>query len=54
VARLFFSSHGFQTLPELTAPSRADTERQGIPPSEITLAELLRKHGYRTGIFGHR
>jgi arylsulfatase A-like enzyme len=52
VARTFFSTHGWHALPEPRKPSNADMERQGIPPSEITLAELLKKHGYRTGIFG--
>ena len=33
-------------------PRPADIRRQGLPPSEITLAEWLRKFGYRTGIFG--
>jgi arylsulfatase A-like enzyme len=52
VARRFFSTHGWHALAAPTAPSGADMQRQGIPPSEITLAELLRQHGYRTGIFG--
>ena len=51
-ARLLFSSDGFETLASPTAPSSDDLQRQGIPPDEITLAELLRKQGYRTGIFG--
>ena len=52
VARTFFSTHGWHTLAAPTAPTTADMLRQGVPPSELTLAELLRKHGYRTGIFG--
>jgi arylsulfatase A-like enzyme len=52
VARTFFSTHGWHALDAPTAPPAADMERQGLPPSELTLAELLRKHGYQTGIFG--
>ncbi len=52
VARTFFSTHGWHALAAPTAPTAADMERQGIPPSELTLAQLLRAHGYRTGIFG--
>jgi arylsulfatase A-like enzyme len=51
-ARQFFSSHGWSALDELHVPKESDMERQGLPPSEITLAELLRKQGYSTGVFG--
>lgn len=51
-ARTFFSTHGWHALAQPTAPTAADMERQGLPPSEISLAELLKKHGYRTAIFG--
>ena len=30
----------------------ANDSRQGLPLSEITLADLLQKEGYRTGVFG--
>ena len=33
-------------------PRPQDIRRQGLPASEITLAELLRADGYRTGILG--
>lgn len=33
-------------------PSDEDRMRQGLPPSEITLAEVLRHNGYATGIIG--
>jgi arylsulfatase A-like enzyme len=52
VARTFFSSHGWHALDELRVPERTDLERQGLPPSELTLAELLRRRGYATAIFG--
>ncbi len=33
-------------------PRKKDRKRQGIPPSEITLAELFKKHCYSTAIIG--
>ena len=33
-------------------PRQRDIERQGLPPSEITLGELLQSMGYVTGIIG--
>ncbi|MGE0637063.1 MAG: sulfatase-like hydrolase/transferase [Bacteroidia bacterium] len=33
-------------------PSDEDRMRQGLPPSEITLAEVLKVNGYTTGIVG--
>ncbi|MCB9284207.1 MAG: sulfatase-like hydrolase/transferase [Lewinellaceae bacterium] len=33
-------------------PGKAELHKQGLPPSEITLAELLQKAGYATGIIG--
>lgn len=33
-------------------PTDEDRMRQGLPPSEITLAEVLKAHGYHTGIVG--
>jgi arylsulfatase A-like enzyme len=35
-----------------TVPRRRDTLRQGLPPSELTLSELLQGHGYATGMVG--
>ncbi len=52
VAKYFFSAHGWNALDRMIAPPAADVLRQGLPPSELTLAELLKKHGYATGIFG--
>lgn len=52
VAKHFFSSHGWFAVDPPHVPMRRDIERQGLPPGEITLAELLRKAGYATGIFG--
>ncbi len=52
IARRFFSTHGWHALDELRVPKSVDVERQGLPPSEITLAELLKKHGYETAVIG--
>jgi arylsulfatase A-like enzyme len=52
VARRFFSGDGWRALDALEVPRREDRERQGVPPSEAMLSELLVKHGYRTAIAG--
>ncbi len=53
--------YGFKMLPkfkpltplkELEVPTTEDRLRQGLPPSEITLAELLKKYDYSTAIIG--
>ena len=53
--------YGFRMLPkfrplsplkELEVPTTEDRLRQGLPPSEITLAELLKKYDYSTAIIG--
>ena len=53
--------YGFKMLPrfkpltpikELDVPSTEERLRQGLPPSEITLAELLKKYDYSTAIIG--
>jgi arylsulfatase A-like enzyme len=33
-------------------PRMEDRDRQGLPPTEITLAELLQQHGYATAFIG--
>ncbi len=35
-----------------SVPRREDMLRQGLPPSEITLSELVKSNGYHTGLIG--
>jgi arylsulfatase A-like enzyme len=35
-----------------SVPRQEDMDRQGLPPSELTLAELLQSNGYSTGLIG--
>lgn len=51
-AKWLFSNEHWQAIDTLLVPPPAEVVRQGLPPSELTLAELLRKHGYATAIFG--
>lgn len=53
--------YGFKMMPkfkpldpikEHEVPTTEDRLRQGLPPSEITLAELLKKYDYSTAIIG--
>ncbi|MFW5786549.1 MAG: sulfatase-like hydrolase/transferase [bacterium] len=38
--------------PPAPTPRRRDIENQGLPPSEVTLAEVLKARGYRTAAIG--
>ena len=49
---VFAANDGWQGPDALRVPRYEDRERQGIPPSEILISELLAKHGYRTAITG--
>lgn len=37
---------------QMSVPKQKDINKQGLPPSEITLAEILKKNHYRTAIMG--
>lgn len=41
-----------QLVSPLARPARENMVRQGIPPGELLLPEILSKKGYHTGIFG--
>ena len=54
---LWFFKHIINTGDWLVAdqnqfPRKSDQILQGLPPTEFTIAELLKKEGYQTGIFG--
>jgi arylsulfatase A-like enzyme len=48
----FLTGHGWYGSDQLRVPRYEDRERQGIPPSEILISELLSKQGYSTAITG--
>jgi arylsulfatase A-like enzyme len=50
--RMFVDSSPWAPRAVEAVPSREMTRKQGLPPSEITLSELLKKEGYRTGLIG--
>jgi arylsulfatase A-like enzyme len=50
--RYLIDTDGMQPLLLDSYPDPAQIQRQGLPPEEITLAEVYSALGYRTGIFG--
>ncbi len=47
-----FVARGDWQLHRPVSPDAEDVERQGLPPGELTLADLLRRQGFATGAFG--
>jgi len=48
----FVARGDFQLADRPQAPAHEDILRQGLPPSELTLAEILKHAGYATGVMG--
>ena len=51
-AKNMIEMDSWDLLSEPEYPSEEDHNKQGIPPSEINLAELLQASGYHTGLMG--
>jgi len=52
VFRYFISGGIWQAKSMEKVPRRKDIERQGIPPSQVTIAELVKARGYATALIG--
>jgi len=50
--RGFLTGRGWDAPAELHVPRYEDRERQGIPPTEVLISELLVKQGYSSAIIG--
>jgi arylsulfatase A-like enzyme len=48
----FVNTEPMRLLEPMASPSREEIRKQGIPPGEILLPEILQANGYHTGIFG--
>jgi arylsulfatase A-like enzyme len=52
VVEHFIDTGGWFLVENRGTPRKAEMKKQGLPPSEITLGELLGNYGYSTGITG--
>lgn len=52
VYRNFIAKGDWQVAEQTEFPAFEDVVRNGIPPSELLLSEILKARGYTTGIFG--
>jgi arylsulfatase A-like enzyme len=50
--KFFIASDLWQARPMDKVPQKKDIIRQGLPPSEISIADLLKARGYATAIIG--
>lgn len=50
--RYFVNSYPWEAQWQTSVPNEEAIHQQGLPLSEISLAEVFKKHGYKTGIIG--
>jgi len=50
--KYFMASDLWQARPMEKVPQKKDIERQGLPPSQISIADLLKARGYATALIG--
>jgi len=48
----FINTEPMRLVNPMSTPLKEDIQKQGIPPGEILLPEILQANGYNTGIFG--
>jgi arylsulfatase A-like enzyme len=51
-AQTFIDTDAMSPVYRTSVPRRSETHKQGVPPSEITLGELLQSTGYHTAMIG--
>jgi len=50
--RYFIRTDDWQVAAQFEFPAQEDIQKQGLPPDEITIQEVLQAVGYKTGMFG--
>jgi arylsulfatase A-like enzyme len=50
--KFFMSTDRWKARPMEKVPQKRDIEKQGMPPSEISIADILKARGYATGLIG--